>query len=172
VDAGRDGSAGDRGPKGDQGPDHEPKTDQGVAKDQGVYHPQRRRRRIRPGSAGGIWKRVGSTWTQEAPIARFHDIARAGKTLFAVGSGGTVHHHDGASWSPKPAGTTSVLYAVWASAPDRAFAVGEAGTIICFDGASWKPLSSPLTNYALMDIRGCGGEVFAVGSYGTALRYK
>lgn len=61
--------------------------------------------------------------------------------VFAVGTGGTILHHDGISWvSTVPRPTSVDLHAVAAIARDDVYAVGDHMTVLHFDGAVWSVL--------------------------------
>ena len=70
----------------------------------------------------------------------------SGSNVFAVGTGGTILHYDGSSWSAMSSGTTRSLYGVWGSSGNDVFAVGNGGTILHYDGSSWSAMSSGTTN--------------------------
>src|SRR5438034_1171071 len=93
------------------------------------------------------------------------------KDVFAVGTGGTILHYDGTSWTVQPSGTPQVLYGVWGSRGTDVFAVGDGGTILHYNGTSWTVQPSGTSAY-LNGVWGTGGtDVFAVGEGGTILHY-
>ncbi len=51
-------------------------------------------------------------------------VGSSDSDVFAVGNGGTVLHHDGASWSAMTSGTSANLAGVWGSASGRRFRRG------------------------------------------------
>ena len=97
-----------------------------------------------------------------------------GKTLWAVGAGGTIlHSSDGQTWSPQKSGTTQVLLSVCGSGDGKSlWAVGVGGTILhSSDGQTWRPQKSGTTQVLLSVFgSGDGKSLWAVGSGGTILR--
>lgn len=87
--------------------------------------------------------------------------------MFAIGSGGTVVHYDGETWSEMAGPTTAHL------GPADVFAVGYGfdftGVIVHYDGASWRSTSSAAL------FRGVWGpsseETYFVGEDGIYRRY-
>lgn len=57
--------------------------------------------------------------------------------VWAVGSGGSILHYDGAAWKSVPSGTTETLHAVWASGPNDVWVAGSTATIL--RGPQWTP---------------------------------
>jgi hypothetical protein len=57
---------------------------------------------------------------------------RASDDVWAVGTGGTVVHHDGTAWTSQQSGTAQSLNAIWGN-PHRLWAVGEHGSILVKD---------------------------------------
>ncbi len=110
----------------------------------------------------------GQSWAGE----RFHDIwGNSSSDVFAVGTNGTIIHHDGISWELMTSGTDDDLHGVWGSSGTNVFAVGRDGTVLRFNGSQWSPMSSG-TTYPLLGIWGRSyDDVFAVGSYGTILHF-
>jgi hypothetical protein len=91
--------------------------------------------------------------------------------VFAVGTGGTIVHYDGTSWSSQASGTTEELNAVWGTAGDDVFAVGSDGTILHYNGAVWSAMVSGVKE-SLTGVYGLGpNAIMAVGSNGTILTY-
>lgn len=70
-------------------------------------------------------------WTQRADVAmRFDGVwVRASDDAFAVGTGGTISHFDGAAWQTMTSPATTELTAV-AGTATNVFAVGLNGTIL------------------------------------------
>jgi hypothetical protein len=54
---------------------------------------------------------------------------RADDDVYAVGTGGTIVHYDGVTWTPMPSSTVNDLEAV-AGTDANVFAVGGGGTIL------------------------------------------
>jgi hypothetical protein len=93
-----------------------------------------------------------------------------GKTLWAVGFGGTIlHSTDGATWKPQTSGTTEALRSVYGTGDGKTlWAVGFGGTILHItDGATWTPQTSGTTK-ALLSVYGTGDgkTLWAVGEGG------
>ena len=77
--------------------------------------------------------------------------------VFAVGSGGSIVHFDGAVWQAMDSGTEETLVGVWASGPDDVYAVGDHETVLYYDGSSWSELfGSGLVDY--LGVTGFDGE--------------
>lgn len=66
-----------------------------------------------------------------------------GDHLWAAGSGGTILHFDGASWSIEDSGTDVTLNALFGFAPNDIWAAGEEGTVLHFDGQHWSQIEIP-----------------------------
>jgi len=82
------------------------------------------------------------------------------RDVFAVGTGGTILHWNGAQWSTIASNTTADLNDVWGSGSDDVFIVGSAGTVLHFDGTSWSRLQLGTTE-TLVAVHGSGrGDVF------------
>src|SRR5450759_578851 len=96
-----------------------------------------------------------------------------GKSLWAVGAGGTIlHSSDGETWKPQTSGTTSNLLSVYGTGDGKSlWAVGEGGTILhSSDGETWKPQTSGTMRYVLSVYgTGDGKSLWAVGAGGTIL---
>jgi hypothetical protein len=92
--------------------------------------------------------------------------------VWVVGSGGTIRHWNGVSWSDAASGVTEDLTDVWGSRTDDVWAVGAAGTILHWDGVSWTSVDHGSTN----DLRGVWGsgadDVWAVGAGSTILHWN
>lgn len=89
--------------------------------------------------------------------------------LFAVGSGGTILHYDGAAWTGMASGTTKTLNGVWGTSADNVYAVGTGGSILHYDGTSWTAMTSG-TAETLNGVWGAtSSDVFAVGDNGSIL---
>lgn len=84
--------------------------------------------------------------------------------VFAVGTGETIVHFDGTSWTNHYPESSPNHYAnVWGSSGTDVFAVGGGGKIIHYDGSSWSEMNSGTT----ADLKGVWGtspnNVFVVG---------
>lgn len=98
------------------------------------------------------------------------------RTVFAVGSSGTIQHYDGTRWTQFPTGTTSSLRSVWGSARNDVWAVGGLGALLHFDGSSWtlvdRLATTAGTQYQLYGIWGAApDDIWTVGTTGTAHHY-
>jgi photosystem II stability/assembly factor-like uncharacterized protein len=93
--------------------------------------------------------------------------------VVAVGTGGTVLHYDGNTWTAmEQIYGAPYLSAVWGSGPEDIFAVGENGTVLHYNGRSWQAMDNVPTDAHLSAVWGSGpGNVFAVGSGGMVLHY-
>ncbi|HVH46660.1 MAG TPA: hypothetical protein VM925_30170 [Labilithrix sp.] len=73
--------------------------------------------------------------------------------VWAVGSGGSIVHYDGAAWAATPTNVTNTFHAVWGSGPNDVWAVAMTDTILHSAGfsggkADWQ-LVSGATNSAM-----------------------
>jgi hypothetical protein len=91
--------------------------------------------------------------------------------VFAVGTLGTILHHDGSGFSPVASGTTQDLYGAWGTSGSDVFAVGRAGTILHYDGTSWSPMTSNTTADLYAVWGSSHANVWAVGFNGTVVHY-
>ncbi|MBI4285755.1 MAG: hypothetical protein HY670_07635 [Chloroflexi bacterium] len=121
----------------------------------------------------GVLPPSGWEWQNPLPHGNpFYDIwGSSSSDVFAVGSGGTILHYDGTSWSEMTSGTMDTLLAAWGSSASDVFAIGDRGTILHYDGTSWSEMDTGTTG-TLFDVWGSSAsDVFAVGSSGTILHY-
>lgn len=87
----------------------------------------------------------------------------AADSVFVVGSGGSIAHFDGSTWTAQQSSVMDDLRDVWGSSADDVFAVGRNGALVHFDGATWTRLTSP-TDADLNAIWGSSpSDVFVVG---------
>ncbi|WP_438011331.1 hypothetical protein WME89_23310 [Sorangium sp. So ce321] len=106
--------------------------------------------------------------------SRLHGIWCTGHDdVFAIGYGGVVLHHDGASWTEPYSQPGALLRAIRGIKHDgvlHIFAVGDIGVLHC-DGTTWTQMPLP-REVDLRDVWGTAYvDVFAVGAGGTLLRY-
>jgi hypothetical protein len=88
--------------------------------------------------------------------------------VWAFGSGGTIVHWNGSTWSRVPSGTDEWLSVAWGSARDDVWAVGFGGTILHWNGGAWSPVASG-TTYTLTRVWGKEpNDIWAVGHDGAA----
>lgn len=71
--------------------------------------------------------------------------------VWAVGTGGTVIHYDGAQWIRQKTPTDVTLTAVWGTTEKDVWAVGHHGTVIHYDGTEWRDQSPPLLVFHTAD---------------------
>lgn len=90
-------------------------------------------------------------------------------SVWAVGDGGAILFHDGATWVQQASRTLVSLRGIWAVSNKEVYAVGEGGTLLRYDGADWKSQDSGTSN-TLLGVIGVGKQVYTVGSSGTVLR--
>jgi hypothetical protein len=128
-----------------------------------------------PGVAppGSILRRpVGGTWTPvpTGTTAAFHGLwGAADNDVWAVGTGGTIVHWDGAAWSQVASNTGLDLFAVWGSGPRDVWVAAANSTVLHWNGSRWdvNPLENTLgtTNPTFRAIWGAGpGDVWVVGT--------
>jgi photosystem II stability/assembly factor-like uncharacterized protein len=133
----------------------------------------------------------GIGWTPQPALgnADLNDIDGPDRdSVWVVGDGGAVFHHDGLSWRRVSGPTDRDLRGIWAPGPDRfiavgdqriveydqgqwAWAVGRDGTLLLRTAAGWERVPSPVTT----ELTGVwlSGEAlvgYAVGAAGTLLR--
>ncbi len=63
--------------------------------------------------------------------------------VWAVGSGGTIIHYDGSSWTATPTDVLNTFHAIWGSGPDDVWVVSSTGVVLHGTGfvngtASWR----------------------------------
>ena len=58
--------------------------------------------------------------------------------VWAVGTGGTIVHFDGRSWTLIPGGTTELLTGVAGTGPGDAWITGEEGSVLHWNGEAWS----------------------------------
>lgn len=115
----------------------------------------------------------GATWAPRTPPAggRLEKAFWLGDQFVAVGpSGALATSPDGASWTSRSSGVTTVLRGA-ARSPATLVVVGDAGVILTSadGGATWTPRASG-TTYPLRRVTWTGSEFFAVGGSGRLLR--
>ncbi len=93
------------------------------------------------------------------PLFAFTAVWGSSKSdVWAVGSGGTIAHFDGASWALTPSGVRNTFFGVWGSGPNDVWAVSDSQVILHstgFRGAAttWEAVPTPLAvaNSAYID---------------------
>jgi len=91
--------------------------------------------------------------------------------VWAVGSGATIFHYNGATWSNvSPSGTTQILYGVWGTSPSNVWAVGRGASggevMFHYSGTNWTSASTATSQF-LAGIWGTSSsDVWAVGGSG------
>jgi len=113
------------------------------------------------------------------PVAAAHTLTAIwganANDIWAVGSGGTIIHYDGAAWTATPTGYPNTFFAIWGSGPRDIWAVSSTDVILHGSGfrngkAVWQnapPTSGSTTEVAVISGRG----VYAVwGSSPTDVR--
>ncbi len=88
------------------------------------------------------------------------------RTVFAVGSGGTVLiSRDGAlTWERMDSGIQADLTAIWGSSERDIYAVGARGAVIHYDGTKWERVAIPSVD-ALLEVWGLdANHVYIVGA--------
>jgi hypothetical protein len=91
---------------------------------------------------------LSNSWTLVRQNPGYHQSltglwGSASNNVFAVGTGGTILHYDGESWTNQPSGSTRHLTGVWGSSADNVFVVGGRDTVLQYDGSSWSTLDVP-----------------------------
>jgi len=115
----------------------------------------------------------GDNWCWHNPLPQGNALRAVwgdGKTMVAVGAGGTVLSHDGSSWSAQTTASTQQLNGVWGHGA-RLYAVGMAGTVLRRDGNHWKAESSG-SRGNLQAVWTDGEQAFAVGKKGVVIAHQ
>lgn len=101
-----------------------------------------------------------------------NDIWAVGNNLIIPNRDALIAHYDGTEWKTVHIDYgTSILKAVWASAPDDVFAVGFDGTILHYNGKKWDKMKSG-TDKHLFDVWGfASDDVYACGGMTSTLGY-
>jgi hypothetical protein len=119
------------------------------------------------GTAGVIWRRDGTVWTQTPVTALpLYGIWSSGTgQAWAVGNLGTLLRWDGSAWAPvAPSPTGNNLNGIWGSGPDDVWAVGAEGTILHRDARGWAAVDSGGKGQ-LLKVSGSGpNDVWVVGA--------
>ncbi len=107
---------------------------------------------------------------------RLRDVwGTAPDNVWAVGSGSTIMHYDGASWNSVPPPVTGqFLHGIWGSSADNIYTVGGNGTVFHYDGNGWADVtpSSGFTTEILTGVWGSSpSDIYAVGFAGTIAHY-
>ncbi len=79
--------------------------------------------------------------------------------VWAVGSGGTIVHHDGTGWTATPSGVFNTLLAVWGSGPNDVWAVSSTRVILHSTGftdgkATWTNVPARDEEYLIRTVWG------------------
>ncbi|HUS31569.1 MAG TPA: hypothetical protein VMZ53_23850 [Kofleriaceae bacterium] len=114
--------------------------------------------------------RIGWTQMPSGTSADLTAVWGAGANdMFAVGTGGTILHYDGAGWSPMVSGTTADLMGISGSSSSFALAVGANGTILQWNGVAWTPMTTGTTERLNAVMVVSPARAFAVGTNDTVL---
>ena len=90
--------------------------------------------------------------------------------VWFVGKGGRVLHWNGATLSPRDAGTTKDLFGVWGKSRSEAYIVGD-GVILSWNGAKWQSEAPDGTGILRgVHVPADGTSVLACGDGGVVLR--
>lgn len=114
--------------------------------------------------------------TPVSPLYALTSVWGSGPSdVWAVGSGGTIIHYDGAAWAitPTDPAMKNTFRGVWGSGPNDVWAVGDNGTIrhLAPGAGRFDVVASP-TSEALHGVWGSGpNDVWAVGDNGTILHF-
>jgi hypothetical protein len=89
-------------------------------------------------------------------VSVFYELAAvwgsSASDVWAVGSGGTIIHYDGTSWTPTPSGVRNTFYGVWGSGPNEVYVVSSTAVILRGNGmqpgggTTWELLPTPLVS--------------------------
>ncbi|MEA2752105.1 MAG: hypothetical protein QOI41_6248 [Myxococcales bacterium] len=83
--------------------------------------------------------------------------------VWAVGSGGTIIHYDGATWTATPSGLHETFYGVWGSGPNDVYAVSSTQVILHGTGyaagkATWNAVPTSLDDFSTVVVRAVWGS--------------
>lgn len=130
------------------------------------------------GLPGLLMRNPGSGWVTDASPTEelLWDVWGSSATdVFAVGSGLTVVHWDGAAWDTMDAGAEGCgcesFYGVWGSGPDDVWAVGDGGLIAHYDGVQWTAADTMPVAWLNGVWGSAANDVFAVGDGGAVFHY-
>jgi hypothetical protein len=123
--------------------------------------------------ASGIYRFDGTTATlSDAASNAFALWGAAPNDLWAVGSGGSIRHWDGSSWTEEVSPTTSSLFEIWGSAADNVWAVGAQGAVVHWDGMTWTLNDTFPSPQILQAVWTTGpNDVWAAGANRTAAHW-
>ena len=114
---------------------------------------------------------------QPLTLSEWHDyngVYGNDKTVYAVGSEGTILSYENNKIVKHNTGTNAFLKDIWGE-QETFYAVGENGTILCYTGVTWEQESHPLQN-KLITFHGVWGadlsNVFVVGENNSILKYN
>ncbi len=134
------------------------------------------------GTHGIILHYNNGKWTQDlSPTTEilYGMAVTRSRTIWAVGSTGTVLNYNGITWAPVTIGGpsssttfTNDIYSISLSDQNNGWAVGNLGFLLKFDGQKWTSAISPTTERlnsvsVLSDV-----QAWAVGAFGTILNFN
>ena len=94
-----------------------------------------------------------------------------GKTVWAVGTKGTILFYDGRRWSRYHSPTAMTMRSVCATGPRDVWAVGDTGIVVHFDGRTWRKVEAGTCCNLLGVSAAAPDRVWVVGASGTVLTY-
>jgi hypothetical protein len=118
------------------------------------------------------------------PVSPFYALKAVWGTskddVWAVGSGGTIVHYDGSTWSASTSGLTNTFNAVWASGPDDVYVVSTNTVLLHGTGvhggpasaATWTPMPAPIAFGAALINAVWGSSASDVRIAGTSYSYS
>ena len=117
---------------------------------------------------GGVLRWINQTGSVSADLG---EISEANNEIWAVGSGATILHYDGSSWStqasPVP-GVTLRGVEMYSGTPVTGFAVGDNATILRYDGSNWNTVTTASTGATYTTLCRINANVlYIVGAGGT-----
>ncbi|MDF2692487.1 MAG: Type fimbrial biosis protein PilY1 [Labilithrix sp.] len=84
--------------------------------------------------------------------------------VWAVGSGGTIIHYDGKSWTNTPTGVQNTFYGIWGSGPNDVWAVSSTEVVLhstgfqSDGGGGWQNVPTPNPRYNSAFVRAVWGS--------------
>ena len=123
---------------------------------------------------------ASATKAQPAEAPRWYDYApdyqsvafNTDGTGWAVGTGGSIYHFDGATWTNYPSPTTQQLGSVTTISNSEAWAVGGGGTILHLSAGQWLTVTSPVVGYLTTVRFASPTDGWAMGYLGVAAHWN
>jgi hypothetical protein len=102
--------------------------------------------------------------TSVSPYYALTGIWGSGKNdVWAIGSGGTILHYDGTTWTSTPTGVQNTFYGIWGSGPNDIWVVSSTEVVLHSTGfqngsATWQNMPTPNPRYNSAFLRAVWGS--------------